>query len=159
MRITKRFSTLKLASKLKKLNKNIRPRHLKYVLSSIVFITFFYPLDSYADETVNSLNKVVDKVDKNTCSSNSTSKFRSLAMSLIGLKKCLDPNITPFQKFVYCSRSCCLVAGFTSGYISEKSTVGGRIHKIASLCCACSWSTYAFLAFVDSEKLVIKGGK
>jgi hypothetical protein len=159
MRIRKRLSRLKLGAKMETLNKNIRARPLKYVLSLIVFITLSYPLNSYAEETVDSLDKLVDKADKNTCSSSRVSKFRHLVISLIGLKKCLDPRATRIQKALYCSRPCCLVTGLAASYLSEHSTFGSPIHKIATVCCASSWSAYTFLLFFDSEKIEIKADK
>jgi hypothetical protein len=145
-KIKQRLSTLKVSSKLRFLKKCVKP--LKYLLPAI-FLT--YPLSSYAVE--------VNNVEENTCPNTKSAALKHLVLSLIGIAKCKDPSATTLQKVIYCARPCCMVAGLTSGYVSEFSTPGSRVHKFASLCCASSWSAYSFLVFFDPEKLKTKNNK
>jgi len=111
---------------------------LKFV-KPIIFI--IYPLRSYAE-------------DKDTCPNPEAGKLRSksdqcreLVISLIGLKKCLDPRATSLQKALYSSRPCCLVAGLTAGCIAENSSAGSKLHMaeiklnvgmMAAVCSLCA---------------------
>lgn len=146
MILKERLSKLKLREKVNILKEDIKARPLKYVTPILFFIILDYPLKSYAEETIG----LVDKTDKS--SNSKLGKFRDLGISVIGLKKCLDPSATPLQKALSCSRPCCLIAGLTASYISENSAVGSKVYLAATACAAGSWSAYGALLIFDRKK-------
>lgn len=158
LKLNQRLSNLKLREKVKKLKikekinilkEDIRARPLNYVIPIIFIVILDYPLTSYAEY-----------IGKDTCPNPSPpksnlDKYRELGLSVLGLKKCLDPCVTPFQNVWYCTRPCCIIAGLTAGCIAEKSPIGTPLHKAASVCCASSWATYVVLINLDPKKTLI----
>lgn len=111
----------------------------KSLISVTSFLILLSPLSSYAIDVVTEHAKPCPN------SSPAKSGYKELFISLLGLSKCLDPNTTPREKFLYCSRPCFLVSALTAGYIAEKFPVNHKGHKIASICCASSWIVYSSL--------------
>jgi len=113
----------------------------------VVMFLLLAPVRAYAEE-VNEVKIPQTKKDK----------AFALITSVAGVKKCFDPSATPLQKALYCSRSCCMIAGFTAGCVSENTQPGTRIHEIATSCCISSWVTYGILLKCDRNKTIIKKG-
>jgi hypothetical protein len=60
--------------------------------------------------------------------------FHELYILVKGLCKCFDPCVRPLEKAYYCGKPFCIVAGFTAGYLVEKTTPGSQKHRIALVC-------------------------
>ena len=153
MKLKERLKKIKIRQRLVNLKEKIKQRPLKYVIPIVILVISGSPLYSYAEE--------ITGADKGTCPNpkgpkSKLDQYRELGISIIGLKKCLDPRSTPLRKALYCSRPCCIVAGLTSGFIVEKSAIDTPLHKAAAVCCALSWSTYGVLLFFDQDKTKIK---
>jgi hypothetical protein len=153
MKLKQKISNLKIRERLTKYKIKEKMIKSSKILLPIIFVGFLvYPLDAYAEEITGLANKAGEK----TCPNTKLGQAKELGISLIGLKKCLDPCATPLQKVLYCSRPCCILAGITSACVAEKSPVGSKMHAVATACCIASWNTYGLLLVVDRDKTRIK---
>lgn len=152
MKLKQKISKIKIRERLTNLKKDIKKRPLKYVIPIVSLVIIGSPLYSHAEEITGLANKAGEK----TCPNSKLGQAKELGVSLIGLKKCLDPCATPLQKALYYSRPCCILAGITSACVAENSPVGSKLHAAATACCIASWNAYGVLLVVDRDKTIIK---